>query len=610
MLHAPAADLLLVTARTSGAPDAEAGPLGLRGPGRHPGGEASIPYPTIDGQRGADVVLSGVELPAEALLGAEGEAFPALAAAFDLGVAALCAEAVGVLQATLDATTEYTRTRKQFGVPIARFQALQHRMADMLMHVEQARSMSYLAAMHAASGDVRERRRDRLRGQGDGGAGLPVRGAAGGPAPRRDGGHRRARGEPLLQAAHGHRAVARRHRAPPGAIHHGEQMSQAHYTTRGAVAVITLDNPPVNGLGYELRSGLVAGLDRAAADPAVKAVVITGAGKAFSGGADIKEFDSPEGAGRAQPPHRASGWWSRAPSRWWPPSTPCAWGGGLELSLGCHYRVASPGAQIALPEVKLGLLPGAGGTQRLPRVVGIEAAANMIASGTPVPSEKLAGTKLFDALIDGDLLDGAVAFAEKVADVRPLPLVRNIPLKDPRAPGFLAFARNTVSAMAKDYPAPRKCVDAVEVAATKPFEEGLAWERAAFVGCVQTPESRALRHAFFAERAASKIPDVPEDTPTRPIKVGRGHRRRHHGRRHRHELRQRRHPGDGARGEGGGAPEGARRHPQELRGHRRRRGRSPRPRWRSAWRSSAPPWTTPPSARPTSWSRRSSRTWR
>ncbi len=158
VLHAPAADVLLVTARTSGAPDAGEGISVFAVPAGTPG-LGLVPYPTIDGQRGADVTLSAVELPGEALLGAEGEAFPALSAAFDLGVAALCAEAVGVLQATLDATTEYTRTRKQFGVPIARFQALQHRMADMLMHVEQARSMSYLAALHAASADVRERRR-------------------------------------------------------------------------------------------------------------------------------------------------------------------------------------------------------------------------------------------------------------------------------------------------------------------------------------------------------------------------------------------------------------------------------------------------------------------
>ena len=158
VLHAPAADVLLVTARSSGAPEAEDG-ISVFAVSAGTPGVALVPYPTIDGQRGADVTLSGVELPGEALLGEEGKAFPALSAAFDLGVAALCAEAVGVLQATLDATTEYTRTRKQFGVPIARFQALQHRMADMLMHVEQARSMSYLSAMHAASGDVRERRR-------------------------------------------------------------------------------------------------------------------------------------------------------------------------------------------------------------------------------------------------------------------------------------------------------------------------------------------------------------------------------------------------------------------------------------------------------------------
>jgi len=158
VLHAPAADLLLVTARTAGAPDAEAGLSVFAVPAGSPGVKL-IPYPTIDGQRAADVELDGVALPGDALLGQEGQAFEGVSAAFDLGVAALCAEAVGVLQATLDATTEYTRTRKQFGVPIARFQALQHRMADMLMHVEQARSMSYLAAMQAASTDARERRR-------------------------------------------------------------------------------------------------------------------------------------------------------------------------------------------------------------------------------------------------------------------------------------------------------------------------------------------------------------------------------------------------------------------------------------------------------------------
>jgi alkylation response protein AidB-like acyl-CoA dehydrogenase len=158
VLHAPAADLLLVSARTSGAVDDERG-LSVFAVPTGTAGLRSVPYPTIDGQRGADVVLEDVSLAPDALLGAEGGAFPALATAWDLGVAALCAEAVGVLQVTLEATTEYTRTRQQFGVPIARFQALQHRMADMLMHVEQARSMSYLAAMVAGAAGLRERRR-------------------------------------------------------------------------------------------------------------------------------------------------------------------------------------------------------------------------------------------------------------------------------------------------------------------------------------------------------------------------------------------------------------------------------------------------------------------
>jgi 3-hydroxyacyl-CoA dehydrogenase len=193
-------------------------------------------------------------------------------------------------------------------------------------------------------------------------------------------------------------------------------------------------------------------------------------------------------------------------------------GGGLELALGCHYRVASPGAQIALPEVKLGILPGAGGTQRLPRVVGLEMALNMIVSGTPVASEKLAKTKLFDQMIDGDLMQGAIAFANKVADARPLPKVRDIRIDYPNYEGFLQFSRNTVKAMAGPYPAPLKCVEAVAAAVTRKFEDGLKIERELFLELVQTNESKALRHAFFAERAASKIPDVPEDTPKREIK--------------------------------------------------------------------------------------------
>ncbi len=293
----------------------------------------------------------------------------------------------------------------------------------------------------------------------------------------------------------------------------------ASYEVRGAIAVVTLNNPPVNGLGYDTRRGIADGIDKANADPAVKAIVITGAGKAFSGGADIREFGSPKAIAE---PNLLSLWQQFEGS-----AKPLiaavhsvCMGGGLELALACHYRVVAPGTLVALPEVKLGLVPGAGGTQRLPRVLGVETALNMIVSGEPVKSELLAsmpGQKLFDKLIDGDLLAGALAFAAEVADKRPLPLVRNLKATHANADGYFAFARNTVKAMAKNFPAPAKCVDCVEAAVKMRFDDGMRFERDTFLALMMTPESKALRHAFFGERAASKIPDVPEDTPQRKI---------------------------------------------------------------------------------------------
>jgi 3-hydroxyacyl-CoA dehydrogenase len=291
----------------------------------------------------------------------------------------------------------------------------------------------------------------------------------------------------------------------------------AEYKVDGAVAVITLNNPPVNGLGYATRSALVDGMKQALNDSAVKAVVITGAGKAFSGGADIKEFNRPEAL--AEPTlHTVINVVENSTKPVVAAIHTVSMGGGLELALGCNYRVAAPGAQIALPEVKLGILPGAGGTQRLPRVLGLEMGLNMIVSGNPVPSEKLANTALFNEMIEGDLLQGAIAFANKVADVRPLPKVRDITIDYPNHEGFLQFSRNTVKAMAGPFPAPLKCVDAVGAAVTMKFDDGLKFERDLFFELVQTAESKALRHAFFGERAASKVPDVPADTSTRPIK--------------------------------------------------------------------------------------------
>lgn len=293
----------------------------------------------------------------------------------------------------------------------------------------------------------------------------------------------------------------------------------AHSARHGSVAVITLDNPPVNGLGFDTRRTFAAHVQAADADPAVTAIVVTGAGKAFSGGADIKEFGSPKAIAE---PNLLS--LIRLLENCSKPTVAAihsvCMGGGLELSLGCHYRVAAPGASIALPEVKIGLVPGAGGTQRLPRVLGVETALNMIVSGDPVKSEVLAqvpGQKLIDRMIDGDLLAGALAFAEEIAAVRPLPLVRNLKAVHPESDAYFQFARNTVKAMAKNFPAPARCVDCVEQAVKAKFDAGMVYEREAFLGLMMTPECKALRHAFFAERAASKIADVPEDTPLRPI---------------------------------------------------------------------------------------------
>ncbi|MBB5368310.1 MULTISPECIES: 3-hydroxyacyl-CoA dehydrogenase NAD-binding domain-containing protein [unclassified Janthinobacterium] len=292
----------------------------------------------------------------------------------------------------------------------------------------------------------------------------------------------------------------------------------AEYQVHGSVAVITLSNPPVNGLGLATRTAAVAGIRQALQDEAVKAIVITGAGKAFSGGADIKEFNSPKAL--TEPTlHTLINVVEQSSKPVVAAIHSVCMGGGLELALGCNYRVASPGAQMALPEVKLGILPGAGGTQRLPRVLGLEMALNMIVSGTPVLSEKLAGTALFDEVTAPgvDLLTAAVAFATKVAEVRPLPKVRERKVDYPNHEAFLQFSRNTVQAMSGPFPAPLKCVEAVAAAVTMKFDDGLKFERELFMQLVQSPESKALRHAFFAERVASKVPDVPSDTPVRTI---------------------------------------------------------------------------------------------
>ncbi|MEJ6005631.1 3-hydroxyacyl-CoA dehydrogenase NAD-binding domain-containing protein [Paucibacter sp. AS339] len=293
----------------------------------------------------------------------------------------------------------------------------------------------------------------------------------------------------------------------------------AIYDVRGQVAVITLNNPPVNGLGYATRKAVAAGIEQAESDAAISAVVITGAGAAFSGGADIKEFGSPKAL--AEPNLLSLIALVEACSK---PVVAAihsvCMGGGLELALGCHYRIAAAGTKVALPEVKLGLLPGAGGTQRLPRALGVEPALNMIVSGEPVNSEMLAmvpGQKLFDRMAQGDLMAEALAFAAEVADKRPLPRVRDLKARHANPDAYFQFARNMVGGQSRNFPAPLRCLEAVAASVTMKFEDGIRAEREGFAALMVTPESKALRHAFFAERATTKIGDVPSDTPQRKI---------------------------------------------------------------------------------------------
>ena len=301
----------------------------------------------------------------------------------------------------------------------------------------------------------------------------------------------------------------------------------AEYKVHGSVAVITLNNPPVNGLGLSTRRAVIDALNQANADAAVQAIVITGAGKAFSGGADIKEFGK-ESALQEPNLHTVIAQVEQSSKPVVAAIHSVCMGGGLELALGCHYRIAAPGTVVALPEVKLGLLPGAGGTQRLPRAIGVEPALNMIVSGESIKSEMLAqipGQKLFDKLAASadSLAQEAMALAQEVgerhmAGNEALPLVRHLKCKHPKGDAYFGFARNMVKAMSKNYPAPLKCVDAVEAATKRKFQEGLEYERELFINLMWTPESRALRHLFMAERATTKIADIPADTPTREIK--------------------------------------------------------------------------------------------
>ncbi len=289
---------------------------------------------------------------------------------------------------------------------------------------------------------------------------------------------------------------------------------------RGRIAVLTINNPPVNALSQHVRQGLRDGVTQAIADAAVGAIVITCAGRTFIAGADITEFGKPP---REPGLHEVLDLIESSPKPVVAAVHGTALGGGLEVTLACHYRVGVRTARFGLPEVKLGLLPGAGGTQRLPRVVGVDKALQMIVSGDPIGADAALNHGLIDAIVDGDLTAAGVAFAEKVlSERRPLKQIRD--LEDALAaargkPEVFADFRKSVARQTRGFRAPESCIKAVEAAVNLPFDAGLKRERELFLELMASPESKAQRYFFFAEREAAKIPDVPPDTPAKEIKT-------------------------------------------------------------------------------------------
>ena len=288
---------------------------------------------------------------------------------------------------------------------------------------------------------------------------------------------------------------------------------------RGRVAVLTVNNPPVNALSQHVRQGLRDGVRQAIADPGAEAIVIVCAGRTFIAGADITEFGK-----QLQEPglHEVLDLMEGAPKPVVGAIHGTALGGGLEVALACHYRVGAKAARFGLPEVKLGLLPGAGGTQRLPRVVGVEKALQMIVGGDPIGADEAKGYGLVDEIVDGDLTAAAVAFAEKIlAERRPLKKIRDLDDKLAAVrgkPQVFAEFRKSVARQTRGFRAPENCIRAIEAAVSLPFDQGMERERELFLELLSSPESAAQRYFFFAEREAAKIPDVPADTPTKEIR--------------------------------------------------------------------------------------------
>ena len=287
----------------------------------------------------------------------------------------------------------------------------------------------------------------------------------------------------------------------------------------GEIAVITVDNPPVNALKQVVRAGLLSTLTQARDDAATRAIVLVGAGRTFIAGADITEFSKP-----SQPPSLPEiiGLIENSPKPVIAAMHGTPLGGGLELTLACHFRIAAPGTRLGLPEIKLGLIPGAGGTQRLPRLVGMDRAIAMILSGEPVPAQQALADGLIDEIVEGDLTAAAVAFARRVlAEKRPLRRVRDLEGKiEPLRENPEKFAELAATNMkrSRGLHAPARAIEALRWTLDVPFDEAVTRERATFTELIADEQSKAQRHIFFAEREAAKVPGVSKDVLPREIK--------------------------------------------------------------------------------------------
>ena len=337
------------------------------------------------------------------------------------------------------------------------------------------------------------------------------------------------------------------------------------------IAIVTVNSPPVNALSAAVRGGIFECMKSAIADAEVKAIVLTCGGRTFIAGADITEFGKPP-----KPPGLAEVLvlMENSPKPIIAAIHGTALGGGLEVALACHYRVATKEARLGLPEVKLGLLPGAGGTQRLPRAVGPELAVKMIVGGDPISAAEAQKNGLIEEIVEGPA-SGGEAFARKVlAEKRPLRKLRDDDSKLAAAKADISIFTNAVAALtkkARGLEAPFAAADAVRAAIELPFDEGLKKEREGFLKLVSSDQSKAQRYAFFSEREAAKIAGVPEGTKPRQCRARRHHRRRHHGRRYRDVVRQCRYSGDADRDQRRAAQARHGRDAEELRGDRRAR---------------------------------------